>query len=79
MDYDDWFITKDLVKMLTNKWGKVSIDRFASRTNKKTQRFDSKYIYPGSEGVNAFSVDCSNENNLLVPPSIYNSKDGHAF
>ena len=79
MDYDDWFITKDLVKMLTNKWGKVSIDRFASRTNKKTQRFDSKYIYPGSEGVNAFSVDCSNENNLLVLPSIYNSKDDHAF
>ena len=54
--------------MLTNKWGKVTIDRFASHTNKKTQRFNSKYICPGSEGVNAFSVDWSNENNLLVPP-----------
>ena len=30
MDYGDWFIRKDLVKMLTNKWCKVSIDRFAS-------------------------------------------------
>ena len=54
--------------MLTNKWSKVSIDRFASHTNKKTQRFNSKYICPGSEGVNAFSVDWSNKNNLLVPP-----------
>ena len=68
VDYDDWLITKDLVKMLTNKWSKVSIDRFASHTNKKTQRFNSKYICPGSEGVNAFSVDWSNKNNLLVPP-----------
>ena len=46
--------------MLTNKWGKVTIDRFASHTNKKTQRFNSKYICPGSEGANAFSVDWSN-------------------
>ena len=64
--------------MLTNKWGKVTIDRFASHTNKKTQRFNSKYICPGSEGVNAFSVDWSNENNLLVP-NIFNSKDDQAF
>ena len=68
MDYDDWFITKDSLIILTNKWGKVSIDRFASHTNKKTQRFHSKYICPGPEGVNAFSVDWSNENNLLVSP-----------
>ena len=74
VDYDDWFITKDLVKMLTNKWGKVTIDRFASHTNKKAQRFNSKYICPGSEGVNAFSVDWSNKNNLLVPPVFLNPK-----
>ena len=40
----------------------MSIDRFASYTNKKTQRFYSKYTCPGSEGVNSFSVDWSNEN-----------------
>ena len=51
--------------MLTNKCCKVSIDRFASYTNKKTQRFYSKYTCPGSEGVNSFSVDWSNEN---LPP-----------
>ena len=59
---------KRLGKNVTNKLGKVSIDSFASYTNKMTQRFNSKYIYPGSEGVNVFSVDWSNDNNLLVPP-----------
>ena len=56
--------------MLTNKWCKVSTDRFASHNNQKTQRFNSKYICPGSEGVRvlSFSLDWSNENNLLVPP-----------
>ena len=54
--------------MLINKCCKVSIVRFASYTNKKTQRFYSKYTCPGSEGVNSFSVDWSNENYLLVSP-----------
>ena len=54
--------------MLTNKCCKVSIVRFASYTNKKTQRFYSHKIHPGSEGVNSFSVDWSNENYLFVPP-----------
>ena len=40
--------------MLTNKQGKVSPDRFASYTNKNTQRLNSKYICPGSKGVNPF-------------------------
>ena len=61
--------------MLATKWGKVSVDRFDRfyqqidfHTIKKTHRFNSKYICPGSEGINAFSVDWSNVNNLFVPP-----------
>ena len=50
MDHDDWFITKERVKMLINNWGKVSIGRLASYTNKKTQRFNTAYICPGSWG-----------------------------
>ena len=65
VDYDDWFITNDLVKILTNKLG---MNSFVSYTNKKTQRFNSKYICLGSEGVNAFSVERSNENSFPVPP-----------
>ena len=68
VDQDNSFITNDLVKMLTNKWGKISIDGFASYTNKKTQRFNSKYICPGNEGVKAFSVDWSIENNFIASP-----------
>ena len=33
--YEDWFITKDFVKMFTNKRGEISVDRFASYVNKK--------------------------------------------
>ena len=36
---------------------------------RKYQRCNSKYICPGSKGVISFSVDWSNENNLLVPPA----------
>ena len=55
-------------KNANKQMGKISIDTFASHINKKTQRLNSKYICPGSEGVNAFSVNWSNESNLLVPP-----------
>ena len=67
VDYDDWFIIKDL-KMLTNKWGKVSINRFANHTNNKTQKFNFKHICLGSEGGNTFSADWSNEKDFHVPP-----------
>ena len=41
MQIVNWFLqftTNDLVNILTKKWGKVSKDRFASHTNKKTQK-----------------------------------------
>ena len=59
----------------------MSIVRFASYTNKKTQRFYSKYICPDSEGVNSFSVVWPNENWKLFSctASIFNSKDDQVF
>ena len=68
IDYDDWYITFNLIRILCGKWGWVTVDRFASDKNKKADRFNSKYLCPGTERVNAFSTDWSNENNLLVPP-----------
>jgi len=68
IDYDDWYITKDLLKTLEDKCGKITIDRFASFENRKTKRYNSKFINPETEGVNAFNYDWSHENNLLVPP-----------
>ena len=68
IDYDDWYITLELVNMLSQKWGKISVDRFVSDKNSKCLRFNSKFLCPNTEIVNAFLSDWSNENNPLVPP-----------
>ena len=41
--------------------------------------FNSRYLCPETEGVNAFSLDWSNEFNLLVPPVYLISKTIHHF
>ena len=57
IDYDDWYITFEVVNMVCQKWGKISLDRFASDKNNKCSRFNSKFLCPNSETVNAFSSD----------------------
>ena len=44
----------------------MPINRFASDINRKSKRFDSRYLWPETEDTNAFSFDWSNEANLLV-------------
>ena len=69
IDYDDWYVTPDLFKILTvRRWGVATIDRFASEKNRKTMRFNSKHICPGTLGVDAFAFDWTGEFNWLVPP-----------
>ena len=47
IDYDDWYVTPYLFKMLTvRRWGVATIDRFASEKNRKTIRFTSKHLCP---------------------------------
>ena len=49
-------MTPDLFKMLTvRRWGVATIDRFASEKNLKTMKFNSKYLCPGTLGVDAFA------------------------
>ena len=58
VDYDDWYVTPDLFEMLTvRRWGVATIDRFASEKNRKTMRFNSKHLCPGTLGVDAFALD----------------------
>lgn len=68
IDHDDWVVNTFFFKFITNKWGKITIDRFASSKNTKSPRFNSKYLCPSTEAVNAFSQDWSEEKNWLVPP-----------
>ena len=62
VNYGDRFTTNNLVKMLTYKWGKISIDLLV----KPIRKLNYKYICAGSEGVNSYSVVKSSENNLFI-------------
>ena len=68
IDYDDWGVDPLLFARLDSLWGPHSIDRFASFYNTKLPRFNSRYWNPGSEAVDAFTCDWSNECNWLCPP-----------
>ena len=69
IDYDDWYVTPDLFKMLTIRlWGVATIDRFASEKNPKTMTFNSKHICLGTLVVVAFAFNWTGEFNWLAPP-----------
>ena len=53
----------DVFKQLDQLWGPHSIDRFASSYNAKLSRFNSRFLHPGTEAVDAFTQDWSSENN----------------
>ena len=67
VDYDDWIVKNSTFKFLTKKWATMNVDHFASYKNSKSSRFNSKYLCPSTEAVNAFSQDWSNDVNWLVP------------
>ena len=68
IDYDDYTINGDVFAYIDEAWGPHTIDRFACHYNKKTNRFNSKYFQPGTNGVNAFTQECAYETNWLCPP-----------
>ena len=68
IDSDDWEITQGFLEFLEEKWGCFSIDRFANFNNTKCERFNSRYLVPGTEAVDAFTQDWRFEHNLIVPP-----------
>ena len=68
IDRDDWGVSNSFFKFLDFVWGPHSIDRFADESNKKTERFNSRFKTVGSEGVDAFAFDWAGEINWLVPP-----------
>ena len=68
IDYDDWYIDQEVYKWLELKWGPHTVDRFATCYNAQIERFNSRYACPGTEAVDAFTVDWSKENNWWCPP-----------
>ena len=68
IDPDDWVITDSFFEHLDELWGPFTINWFASYNNTKVELFNSKFIVPDTEGVDAFTQDWRFDNNLLVPP-----------
>ena len=68
IDFDDWSVSTDFFAYVSSLFGPFTVDRFASPDSAKCARFYSKFWCPGTEGVDAFSVDWAGENNWLVPP-----------
>ena len=68
VDHDDWFLHPAVFEEVDAIWGPHTIDRFADFHNRQTPRFNSRCWSPGSEAVDAFTVDWSAENNWWCPP-----------
>lgn len=68
IDLDDWFLNPAIFAQLDARWGPHTIDRFADCNNNQLVRFNSRCWNPGSEAVDAFTVDWSGETNWWCPP-----------
>lgn len=68
VDYDDWSVDPGIFKQLDIRWGRHTVDRFASYYNTQLPRFNSRFWNPGSEGVDTFTCSWKDENNWLCPP-----------
>ena len=66
-DYDDYSVHDDVFTQLDALWGPHSIDRFACSYHAKLPGFNSRFLQPGTEAVDAFFQDWALENNWLVP------------
>ena len=53
----EWKIHSKLFKMLDRKWGRHTIDRFASLLNHKTPLYNSRFKDPRSYGIDALAQD----------------------
>lgn len=68
IDKDDWSLNSEVFAELDAKWGPHTVDRFSSHYNYQVPRFNSKFMSPGCEAVDAFSQDWRSENNWICPP-----------
>ena len=68
IDHDDWQTTKQFFHYLNHMWGPFTIDRFADASNSHLPRFNSKFVCPGTEGIDAFTQFWGHDSNYLVPP-----------
>jgi len=69
-DAQDWMLNPKLFQLIDQRWGKHTMDLFASGLNKQIPRFCSWKTDPEAEIVNAYSIrwDSRDENFWINPP-----------
>ncbi|XP_028405221.1 uncharacterized protein LOC114527722 [Dendronephthya gigantea] len=67
-DPDDYMLDPSCFWVVDKLWGPHTVDRFASNKTKQLPRFSSRYLNPGCESTDAFTVSWTNENNWIFPP-----------
>src|SRR6202041_948976 len=68
VDLEGWALRPEVFNTVNLHFGPLSIDRFATDTNAKLERFNSRDLCPGSEAVDGFAQDWSRDNNYWFPP-----------
>ena len=63
-------LNPQVFEQLDALWGPYTVDRFASCDNTQLPRFNSCCWNPGSEAVDAFTVNWQGENNWWCPPIV---------
>lgn len=70
-DKGDWSLSQSVVAPLLQRWGRVTVDRFADRHNAVVPVFNSMYPSAGTAALDAFTVDWAlppGEVNWINPP-----------
>ena len=68
VDFSNYSVHDDIFLFIQDRCGPHSVDRFACDYNTKLPRFNSRFLQPGTEAVDAFTQDWLSENNWFVPP-----------
>ena len=65
---EDYRLAYRLFRLIELRFGKRTVDRFASFGNRLCERFNSFYCDVGTEGIDAFAQDWTGERNWANPP-----------
>ena len=67
-DYDDWMVDPALFMSIDMVWGPHTLDCFAFAGSNQVAKFHSRFLCPGTEAVDTFTVNWEGELCWLVPP-----------
>ena len=65
---DDYMLNPNIFAALDILWGPHTVDRFSTFRTRQVPHFCSRWLNPCTEGVDAFTLDWSGENNWIFPP-----------